>query len=275
MGKATWHDQWSGVDATSDPGFFVRFLDETRASNLRMIEADPNGYYSFLEPRPGITVLDVGTGTGTLLHGLAKLGGPQGKVVGIDRSNTMIAEAIRRAQLDSPLEFQVGDAYDLQFSDSSFDRAMSHIVFQHLPQPERALKEMVRVVKPGGKVVLTEQDWDTLFFDCDDKALTRRIVHAFSDTVPNGQIGRGLPRMFAEAGLEQIAVQVIPYVLSGPPAHLLNDMVEGHLQFCESQGIVTQLEHKMWLEAYQARVNAGTMTLGFLLLRVSGTKPAE
>ena len=273
MQRKSWHDQWIDVDKADDPGFFVRFLDETRVGNLLAIEANPQNYYAFLAPREGMSVLDVGTGSGTLLHGLAKLVGPNGRVVGIDYSKTMIEEAIRRAPADLPLEFIVDDAYAMQFDDNSFDAASSNIVFQHLPNPDKPLSEMVRVAKPGGRVVLTEQDWDTFFFDCGEKDLTRRIVAAFSDTVPNGQIGRALPRMFANAGLEQISVQGIPFVITGQQAHMLDSMVEGHLSYCFSEGVVNQAEFDSWLQEYKSRVNSGTMTIGFLIIRATGFKP--
>ena len=272
MQRKSWHDQWIDVDTADDPGFFVRFLDETRVGNLLAIEASPRDYYAFLDPQEGMSILDVGTGTGTLLHGLAKLVGPNGRVVGIDYSKTMVDEAVRRKPSNLPLEFKVDDAYAMQFDDNSFDAASSNIVFQHLPNPDKPLSEMVRVVRPGGRVVLTEQDWDTFFFDCGEKALTRRIVSAFSDTVPNGQIGRALPRMFADAGLERISVQGIPFVITGQHAHMLDGMVEGHLSYCLSEGIVSQSEFDTWLHEYKSRVNAGTMTIGFLLVRATGFK---
>ncbi len=272
MQRKSWHDQWIDVDTADDPGFFVRFLDETRVGNLLAIEANPRDYYAFLGPPEGMSILDVGTGTGTLLHGLAKLVGPNGRVVGIDYSKTMIDEAVLRKPADLPLEFKVDDAYAMQFEDSSFDAASSNIVFQHLPNPDKPLSEMVRVVKPGGRIVLTEQDWDTFFFDCGEKGLTRRIVAAFSDTVPNGQIGRALPRMFANAGLGRISVQGIPFVITGQQAHMLDSMVEGHLSYCLRESIVSQSEFDSWLQEYRSRVNAGTMTIGFLLIRAIGFK---
>jgi ubiquinone/menaquinone biosynthesis C-methylase UbiE len=273
MDNKAWHNQWLNVDATSDPGFFVEFLDQSRVGTLRMIEANPAAYFAYLNPRPGMRVLDVGTGVGNLIHRLAELVGTDGIVTGLDSSTVMIEEASRRAPQGLPLEYHVGDAYAMEFPDDTFDVAMSHVVFQHLPQPEKPLREMIRVTKPGGLVVLTEQDWDTLFIDGGDLSVNRRIVHAFADMLPNGNIGRQLPRMFAELGLTEITAAPSPLVLTGPAARFFDSMIEGHLGYCLANGIVTQAEHREWLSTYRQRANDGTLTVGFLSIRTSGKKP--
>jgi SAM-dependent methyltransferase len=94
-------------------------------------------------------VLDVGCGTGSLSARL--IANPRtSSVRGIDLSPVYIEHA-KRHNGDDRLDFKVGDACTLPFPDGSFDRALSMLVLQFIPQPERAVREMRRVTRPGGK----------------------------------------------------------------------------------------------------------------------------
>lgn len=98
-------------------------------------------------------VLDIGCGTGRLLlRGVDEAT----LVEGIDLSENMIAKAkaIYEEKAVTNAHFRVGDAYDLPYEDEEFDIALSTCVFFLLPEPERGLKEMVRVVKAGGTLVM-------------------------------------------------------------------------------------------------------------------------
>src|SRR5688572_9949422 len=205
--RETWHDQWAGVDQASDPGWFIRFLDMTRRAALTAIQQDPRQFYSYLDLQAGHSVLDVGCGTGDLTRPIADLVGPSGRVVGVDYSQTMVAEARHRAQEEgSPVEFVQGDIHKLAFPDATFDRAQVRLVFQHLHDPLPPLNELLRVLKPGGRLAVAEQDWETMAIDSSNKALTRKLANLFCDLLPNGWIGRQLPRLFKAAGLLEVSV---------------------------------------------------------------------
>jgi SAM-dependent methyltransferase len=101
-------------------------------------------------------VLDVGTGTGSLTGAVATAA-PSSLVIGIDRSESYVAVA--RAQREGPrVHFAIGDAHDLPFHDHSFDVAISLLILNFIPDPNTALKEQVRVTRPGGTV--TAAVWD-------------------------------------------------------------------------------------------------------------------
>jgi demethylmenaquinone methyltransferase / 2-methoxy-6-polyprenyl-1,4-benzoquinol methylase len=102
---------------------------------------------------PGASALDVACGTGRLTEELARGGGAQGRVVGLDFSSRMLQEARRRRP---DLEWVEGDALSLPFPRDSFEAATIAFGLRNLAQPDLGLAEMARVVQPGGRLVVLE-----------------------------------------------------------------------------------------------------------------------
>jgi demethylmenaquinone methyltransferase / 2-methoxy-6-polyprenyl-1,4-benzoquinol methylase len=101
----------------------------------------------------GGSALDVACGSGKLTAELARLAGPRGRVVGLDFSPQMLDVARR----DHPgIEFIEGDALKLPFEDASFDACTIAFGLRNLAEPVKGLREMVRVVRPGGRAVVLE-----------------------------------------------------------------------------------------------------------------------
>jgi len=107
-------------------------------------------------PRGG-SVLDLATGTGDIALLFSREVGPQGKVIGADFCPDMIEQARRREKNHTPnLSFEVGDAMHLRFADDSFDVSSISFGIRNVDDPVKALSEMRRVVKPGGRVMVLE-----------------------------------------------------------------------------------------------------------------------
>ncbi len=193
------------VDHTSDPGFFLHFLDE--ANKLPAVVEWKHAILDALRLQPGMQALDLGCGMGTDAFDLATRVGPTGHVTGVDFSELLIAEAVRRSAIRNlPVTFEIGDAQALRFPDQTFDAVRTERMLMHVPNPEKAISEMTRVLRPGGRMAVLDMDWDTQFCDSPYKETTRKIVLSFSDSMKNGWIGRRLPRMFREAGMTDVAV---------------------------------------------------------------------
>lgn len=106
---------------------------------------------------PGLDVLDVGCGPGTITADLARLVAP-GRITAIDTSEAALDEARRLAGL-AGVEFAVADVHALDFPDGSFDVVHAHQVLQHVADPVAALREMRRVCRPGGIVAARDSDY--------------------------------------------------------------------------------------------------------------------
>jgi ubiquinone/menaquinone biosynthesis C-methylase UbiE len=126
-----------------------------RSHRWRTVENSAAYLVPFL--RPGLDLLDVGCGPGSITQDFATRVAP-GRVCGLDRS----AEVLDAARRDHPgVEFTAGDVYDLPFEDESWDVVHAHQLLQHLADPVAALKQMHRVVRPGGLVAVRDSDYAT------------------------------------------------------------------------------------------------------------------
>ena len=107
--------------------------------------------------QPGHAVLDCATGTGDLALALKRAVGPAGRVVGTDFCQEMLAEGPRKAaRMGLDVKFEVADALDLPYPDGLFDVASIAFGIRNVDDPARCLREMARVVRPGGRVVVLE-----------------------------------------------------------------------------------------------------------------------
>jgi SAM-dependent methyltransferase len=105
----------------------------------------------------GDDVLDVGSGTGSLTAAIAA-SAPASRVVGVDRSEPYVALA-RAHHETARVRFEVGDAEQLQFADANFDLTISALILNFVPNPQKALTEMIRVTRPTGTVAAAVWDY--------------------------------------------------------------------------------------------------------------------
>jgi len=263
---------FSHVDRTSDPDQYVRMLDTINAWPFFRDEQKPRSI-ELLDPRPGQHLLDVGCGLGDVTRLLGAQVGPQGRVVGIDLSERLIVEA--RARTDKaalPVEFQVANAEHLDWPDNSFDGSRADRVLMFMDHPQRALQEMVRVTRAGGRIVIGEFDMETAIVDSPYRAVTRKLLDFWCDSIPNGWIGRQLPALFQEFGLR--AVQVVPLTIRMTAYSQWNDVfqIEVTVQRARHANVVSASEASLWLHNLQESDRLGRFSLALTLFLITGQK---
>lgn len=259
--------QPSGFGAIADrPEYYVDFLDErtTIAGELRAKRI----ITLLLDLRAGLTVLDVGSGTGADAIEIANAVGPTGRVVGLDASQDMIAEARHRAA--GSVEFVHGDAHSLDFPDASFDRVRAERMLIHLADPETAVREIIRVTKPGGLVVASDIDGGTTFFNSLNTPLADSLARRLSTGLAQGWMGRRQQRYLVQGGLTD--VRVVPLVILNSVA-FMRIVCGGVLQSMIADGITTaDAVDAFWTELDQGE-REGWLCSGVVCFSVVGRKP--
>jgi len=234
--------------------------------------------YALLDLAPGHRVLDLGCGPATDTLALGELVGESGQVVGVDHDAEMVGEANRRAAaagMDARVKHRQADATALPFEPEVFDAARSERVFQHLLDPERALAEMVRVTKPGGRIVVSDADWGTLSIDTPEVELERRLTRFLVERCVNNAVsGRRLPRQFKRQGIENVKVrlghlQLTTYALAREV--LVLDRIEPQAL---AAGIFTRDELARLQTSFAEADRGGYFFASVSGTTVSGRKPA-
>lgn len=155
--------------------------------------------------RPGMNLLDVGCGPGTITLGLAQAVAP-GHVTGIDHDRTHIeaARALAAERGVTNVTFQTGDALAVRFEDETFDAAFENNVFTHLAQNAvGAASEVYRVLKPGGFFAARDVDVDSVVWGhlIDPlKQLDRLFIAWHQSRGSDITLGKRLPAILREAG---------------------------------------------------------------------------
>jgi ubiquinone/menaquinone biosynthesis C-methylase UbiE len=168
--------------------------------------------------RPGLDVLDVGCGPGTITRGFAPRVAP-GRVLGIDRSEAVIASAAASVAEDRGVAFEVDDAYALRHPDASFDIVHAHQVLQHLSDPVAALREWRRVCRPGGVIVARDADYAAFAWYPADPLLDRWLeLYRGAARANRGEpdAGRMLLAWAHEAGFEEVEASASVWCYADP-----------------------------------------------------------
>ena len=180
--------------------------EQRRLSQLNELLND--GSLRELALRGGERILDLGCGTGQLTRRMAAAVGANGRVVGIDRSPEQLDQA-RRVSVDAEhVEYRVGDVTALELAEgewASFDVAHTRFVLEHLPDPLSVVRAMVRAVKPGGRIVLEDEDHAIMRLWPEPEGFMKvwgAYIESYRRAANDPQIGLRLIELLRQAGAE-------------------------------------------------------------------------
>ena len=270
--ESMWRDTAS-ADAVQARDLAARL--ERRAKTEDEVAARDT-YLGLLDIAEGERVLDVGCGSGAVTREIAKRVGSRGLAIGLDPSPALLAVARELAQesgLGDHVEFREGNALRLPFPDRSFDVVVCVTVLSHVPAGEAAIPELVRVLRPGGRLGVFDLDTDMTAFTHPDRALTRRIVAAASDaTAVNGWLVRQLPLLFQRAGIVDVRARGF-FPLETDLRSFYANMADRCAEVAVKAGVITEFEGRAWLDAFRQQGTQGAIIAGRLHIFVWGRKP--
>ena len=204
---------------------------------------------------PGAIVIDIGSGPGLLATEMAAEIGPAGKVCGIDISPDMIGMSSGRPMPpgSAPVEFVKGGVEQIPYPDGTFDAAVSTQVLEYVTDIPRALAEIRRVLRPGGRVLLLDTDWDSVVWHSTDPARMDRVLAAWAEHLIDPWLPRTLQGSLRRAGFAPEPPAVVPLlnvgfsdaIFSARAIRLISGYVPGHRD-------VTQAEAEAWAEDLHA-----------------------
>lgn len=256
------------VDLSDEPAALIAFLQAT--DELPTFRVLKSAMLEELRLAHARTVLDVGCGVGAdLVEMLERM--PAGSTAtGLDISETMISEGRRRAGPDARISFGLGNAMDLLYDDACFDCCRAETALQHVDDPQRAIGEMARVTRPGGRVAALEFDLGTAMVDHPDRQTTRLILDSWADDATNGWMGRQLPRMFRQAGLTDLLVkpQVVLVGLT-----MLRTLLGRHTERLAEQKMLAPAQFSLWWSQAERQASDSAVVAGATAFLVAATKP--
>lgn len=196
--------------------------------------------------KPGERVIDIGCGPGLLCDSMANVVSPAGHVLGVDISADLIALA-RKRNSRPWLEYEAGDAMVLAAGDAHFDVAVHMQVLEYLPDPDRALREMARVLKSGGRAVAVSTDWDAVVWHSDNPKKMKKVLRAWESHCANPRMPRMLGPRLNAAGFSLLIVSGYPIINTRLGEDTYSDGLSRLIiEFVQRQKLVSLDELQAW-----------------------------
>jgi SAM-dependent methyltransferase len=172
--------------------------------------------------------------------------GTDGRVCGIDPSESMLA--ISRHS-ETPVRYVRGHALALPFRDEQFDVAVSTQVYEYVDDVEGALAEVRRVLRPGGRLLVLDTDWDSIVWHSSDRQRMERVLAAWNEHLADPFLPRRLPSLLRAVGFELADAAIIPILNHGGDVNTYSANMLGVVaDYVAGRGGVTTDEASAWAD---------------------------
>ena len=178
----------------------LAFIQQSAAATADY-EARRQACLDFVAPEKGERILEVGCGSGLFVRSLAGAVGKTGLVHGVDLSDQQITVAGKNcAELDQ-VKLDTGDVLNLPFGDKEFHAVVSIQTLEYVPDVESAIRELLRVVKPGGRFINFATNWGSVFWNSRQPERMEAMLRAWDAHTPYPNLPAQLPRSLNDTGL--------------------------------------------------------------------------
>lgn len=218
--------------------------------------------------------VDLGCGTGVVTRLVAQHAGLNTRVVGVDLSEKLLKAARGLARAER-IEWCCASADALPMEDNSTDLAVLHTLVSHVPNPGAVLREVHRVLRPGGRAVIFDADYASTTFGLADFQRGRQLdLKLFSAIVANLDVCRQLPGLLTAAGLK--LTEFRPHVIAeaGRGDFWLSS-VRGFEKLIPALGILPEEEGQAWTQELLARHEAGAFFASGNYYTFTAEKPGD
>lgn len=263
--------EWGDVDRDAEEA--TEYLDTLSA--LDTFQAYKRRSHELLHLEEGDRIIDIGCGAGDDVFTLAEHVGPTGNVIGIDKSESLIEEATSRSGDTPEVSFRTDDVMELSFEDGTVDGCRADRVFQHLDDPPAALREMRRVTRGGGRIVVSDADWGTFTITAPetDEEITALVTDTKQTNAVSPTVGRSLYTMFQVAGLTDVAVDPINFLFTDFETVYEVTYIEDRLEKMVDAGMASPDEADQWIDSFRQADRDRTLFCSVLGYTVGGTVP--
>jgi ubiquinone/menaquinone biosynthesis C-methylase UbiE len=222
----------------------------------------------------GERILDVGCGPGFFCAELLEEVGEHGWVAGLDASPQMLALAKRRCAKRENITFLQADATSLPVDDASFDAALCVQVLEYVSDYSKALAELHRAVRPGGRVLVWDTDWATVSWYSSNPHRMQRFLAAWDEHLAHPSLPRTLAPAMRLAGFDRVHAGAHTFAAAAwDPGTFGVSLIELIADFAAGRNDLSDTDAQEWAAEQRALGERGEFFFAYTQFCFTGTRP--